>query len=195
MTSSVSGTSMSNTSTHSHFGETDVLFFRSYVPIKSDYADLTDAAAFFIGAPDGTGSHDDLAKKIAENGKKYAKEHWREADMCVCRWGFSRCFSPVADSRGPLPPTLRAAYQFRLCTGISSELFLCGVLISCLFCFTCRSRVCASHLAGAGGIARLYPGHLRRDLRRGLDCLELNVSVLERTSSWAWASWAQEDLL
>ena len=47
---------------------------RSYVPIKSDYSDLTDAAAFFIGAPDGTGSHDNLAKKLALNGKKWAQE-------------------------------------------------------------------------------------------------------------------------
>lgn len=55
----------------------------SYVPIKSDYSDLTDAAAFFIGAPDGTGAHDALAEKIALNGKKWAAEHWREADMYV----------------------------------------------------------------------------------------------------------------
>ncbi|KAK4705426.1 hypothetical protein P7C70_g776, partial [Phenoliferia sp. Uapishka_3] len=54
-----------------------------YVPIKSDYADLTDVAAFFIGAPDGSGSHDDLAERIAANGRKWAKEHWREADMAA----------------------------------------------------------------------------------------------------------------
>jgi hypothetical protein len=61
----------------------DFLLPHSYIPIKSDYSDLTDAAAFFIGAPDGTGAHDALAKKIALNGKKWAAEHWREADMYV----------------------------------------------------------------------------------------------------------------
>ncbi|KAM0753173.1 hypothetical protein T439DRAFT_286654 [Meredithblackwellia eburnea MCA 4105] len=52
-----------------------------YVPIKPDYSDLTDAAAFFIGAPNGEGAHDEVAQRIGENGKKWAKEHWREADM------------------------------------------------------------------------------------------------------------------
>ncbi|KAL8281153.1 hypothetical protein RQP46_006511 [Phenoliferia psychrophenolica] len=59
------------------------IFPQCYVPIKSDYSDLTDAAAFFIGAPDGTASHDALGKKIAENGKKWAKDHMREADMAA----------------------------------------------------------------------------------------------------------------
>ncbi|KAI5477189.1 glycosyltransferase family 90 protein [Pseudohyphozyma bogoriensis] len=54
-----------------------------YVPVKSDYSDLHDTAAFFIGAPDGSGSHDDLAKKIGENAKKWAADHWREADMAA----------------------------------------------------------------------------------------------------------------
>ncbi|GAA6061952.1 hypothetical protein JCM10212_001994 [Sporobolomyces blumeae] len=54
-----------------------------YVPIKSDYSDLVDVSAFFIGAPDGTGSHDHLAKKIAARGQKWSKEHWREVDMAA----------------------------------------------------------------------------------------------------------------
>lgn len=62
-------------------GANTITLSRSYVPIKSDYSDLLDATAFFIGAPDGTASHDYLAKKIADNGKSWAEKHWREADM------------------------------------------------------------------------------------------------------------------
>ncbi|GAA6014928.1 hypothetical protein JCM11491_002359 [Sporobolomyces phaffii] len=54
-----------------------------YVPIKSDYSDLVDVAAFFIGAPDGTGAHDLLAKKMALRGQKWSHEHWREVDMAA----------------------------------------------------------------------------------------------------------------
>ena len=42
---------------------------------------MLDVAAFFIGAPDGSGQHDELAKEIADNGKKWASECWREVDM------------------------------------------------------------------------------------------------------------------
>ncbi|GAA5983560.1 hypothetical protein JCM10908_000335 [Rhodotorula pacifica] len=52
-----------------------------YIPIQSDYSDLVDAAAYFIGAPDGVGSHDKVAKRIAQQGKKWSDEHWREVDM------------------------------------------------------------------------------------------------------------------
>ncbi|GAA5858013.1 hypothetical protein JCM1840_001002 [Sporobolomyces johnsonii] len=54
-----------------------------YIPVKSDYSDLLDVAAFFIGAPDGTGAHDQLAKRLAANGKTWADKHWREADMAA----------------------------------------------------------------------------------------------------------------
>lgn len=53
----------------------------SYVPIKSDYSDLHDVAAYFIGAPDGTGAHDGDAEKIARQGKQWARDHWREVDL------------------------------------------------------------------------------------------------------------------
>lgn len=53
----------------------------SYIPIQSDYSDLVDVAAYFIGAPDGSGSHDKVAKRIAQQGKKWSDEHWREVDM------------------------------------------------------------------------------------------------------------------
>lgn len=61
-----------------------ITYFRiahSYIPIQSDYSDLVDAAAYFIGAPDGSGSHDKVAKRIAQQGKKWSDEHWREVDM------------------------------------------------------------------------------------------------------------------
>ncbi|GAA6001366.1 hypothetical protein JCM10207_006628 [Rhodosporidiobolus poonsookiae] len=54
-----------------------------YVPLRSDYSDLTDIAAFFIGLPDGTGAHDQVAKRLAQQGKKWADEHFREADMAA----------------------------------------------------------------------------------------------------------------
>ncbi|KAJ8294136.1 Beta-1,2-xylosyltransferase 1 [Rhodotorula toruloides] len=54
-----------------------------YIPIQPDYSDLIDVAAFFIGAPDGTGSHDAVAKRIAAQGKKWSDEHWREVDMAA----------------------------------------------------------------------------------------------------------------
>lgn len=65
------------------------MILNSYVPIKTDYSDLHHAATYFIGLPDGTGSHDHVAKRLGEQGKEWAENHWREEDM--------------------------AAYQFRLC--------------------------------------------------------------------------------
>jgi hypothetical protein len=53
----------------------------SYIPLKIDYSDLYDIMAFFIGTPDGQGGHDSLAEKIGASGKRWAKEHWRKADM------------------------------------------------------------------------------------------------------------------
>ncbi|SGZ30568.1 BQ5605_C048g12411 [Microbotryum silenes-dioicae] len=44
-----------------------------YVPIKVDYSDLYDALTFFRGAPDGTGAHDELGKKIGLQGKEWAR--------------------------------------------------------------------------------------------------------------------------
>lgn len=55
-----------------------------YVPIKVDYTDLYDVLAFFIGNPEtGEGAHEAMAKRIAEQGKKFAKEHWRRVDMAA----------------------------------------------------------------------------------------------------------------
>lgn len=74
---------------------TDFLFL-SYVPIKVDYSDLYDVMTFFIGTPDGRGSHDDLAAKLAAQGKEYARTMWRKEDM--------------------------ASYMFRLILGMFSSL-------------------------------------------------------------------------
>ncbi|WRT67552.1 uncharacterized protein IL334_004524 [Kwoniella shivajii] len=53
-----------------------------YIPCKIDYSDLYDIMSFFAGPPDGrVGGHDDLARKIAEQGKKFGEEHWRWEDM------------------------------------------------------------------------------------------------------------------
>lgn len=52
-----------------------------YVPIKVDYSDLYDVMTFFVGTPDGKGSHDAIAAKLAAQGKEYARTHWRKEDM------------------------------------------------------------------------------------------------------------------
>ena len=54
-----------------------------YVPIKVDYSDLYDVMTFFVGTPDGKGSHDDIAAKLAAQGKEWARTHWRREDMYV----------------------------------------------------------------------------------------------------------------
>ncbi|GAA5851432.1 hypothetical protein JCM3766R1_004574 [Sporobolomyces carnicolor] len=53
-----------------------------YVPLKVDYSDLFPILAFFQGSPyDGSGSHDDLAEKIATAGAEWARDFWRWEDM------------------------------------------------------------------------------------------------------------------
>lgn len=70
---------------------------RSYVPIKADYSDLHHAATYFVGLPDGTGSHDDVGKRLGENGARWTAEHWREEDMCATSRS-SRCLDQGADA-------------------------------------------------------------------------------------------------
>ncbi|GAA5925127.1 uncharacterized protein JCM15063_004929 [Sporobolomyces koalae] len=60
-----------------------------YVPLKVDYSDLYDIMAFFIGTPDGQGGHDSLAEKIGANGKRWAEEYWRRADMAAYMYRLS----------------------------------------------------------------------------------------------------------
>lgn len=76
-------------SANSHYGfvslfvlsSISLLTFPSYVPIKVDYSDLYDVMTFFVGTPDGRGSHDEIAAKLAAQGKEWARTHWRKEDM------------------------------------------------------------------------------------------------------------------
>ncbi|ODN95887.1 hypothetical protein L198_04506 [Cryptococcus wingfieldii CBS 7118] len=53
-----------------------------YVPSKVDNSDLYDIMVFFVGTPDGSSpGHDDLARSIAEQARKFGEEHWRWEDM------------------------------------------------------------------------------------------------------------------
>ncbi|KAJ3575468.1 hypothetical protein NP233_g1085 [Leucocoprinus birnbaumii] len=52
-----------------------------YVPIGVDLGDLYDSLLFFRGDPLGKGSQPELARNIAQNGRKWAKEFWRKEDM------------------------------------------------------------------------------------------------------------------
>ncbi|WVW82295.1 hypothetical protein I302_104301 [Kwoniella bestiolae CBS 10118] len=45
-----------------------------YIPIKADLTDLYDVLSFFRG-------HDELAKEIAVEGKRWSKAYWRKEDM------------------------------------------------------------------------------------------------------------------
>ncbi|KAI5476937.1 glycosyltransferase family 90 protein [Pseudohyphozyma bogoriensis] len=54
-----------------------------YIPVATDYADLWAIMAFFRGGKKGYGNHDDLAKKIGTEGKKWTANHWRWEDMEV----------------------------------------------------------------------------------------------------------------
>lgn len=59
-----------------------------YVPIQVDLSDLHDALSFFRGGLNGTGAHDDMAKKIAQEGKEWSQQFWRKEDMVayLFRW-------------------------------------------------------------------------------------------------------------
>ena len=52
-----------------------------YIPIQMDYSDLHDAFIFFRGDLKGDFGHDDLAKKIAEQGREWALSFWRLEDL------------------------------------------------------------------------------------------------------------------
>ncbi|KAF8610284.1 hypothetical protein BDV93DRAFT_550119 [Ceratobasidium sp. AG-I] len=54
-----------------------------YVPIQTDYSDLYDSLAFFMGAPGGPAGHDELAEKIGMHSHEFATQHWRREDMQV----------------------------------------------------------------------------------------------------------------
>jgi hypothetical protein len=52
-----------------------------YVPVKIDYSDVYDIMTYFVGTPDGRGSHDSVAERLGQQGKDWARTHWRFADM------------------------------------------------------------------------------------------------------------------
>ncbi|KAF9267963.1 hypothetical protein L218DRAFT_995514 [Marasmius fiardii PR-910] len=52
-----------------------------YVPVQVDMSDLYDAFVFFRGDSNGKGSHDELARKIARQGREWSRTFWRREDM------------------------------------------------------------------------------------------------------------------
>ncbi|KAG9051021.1 Glycosyltransferase Family 90 domain containing protein [Tulasnella sp. UAMH 9824] len=52
-----------------------------YIPIKNDFTDLYDVFTFFHGDVDGKNSHDDIAERIARQGKEWSLSFWRKEDM------------------------------------------------------------------------------------------------------------------
>ncbi len=60
-----------------------------YIPVKADLTDLYDIMTFFRGSsPAAHDGHDDLAKEIASEGKKWSMEYWRKEDIIsyMFRW-------------------------------------------------------------------------------------------------------------
>ncbi|KAF9255706.1 hypothetical protein L218DRAFT_950560 [Marasmius fiardii PR-910] len=52
-----------------------------YVPVQVDLSDLYDSLIFFRGDPNGEGAHEELAKKIAAQGREWSKTFWRKEDL------------------------------------------------------------------------------------------------------------------
>jgi len=51
-------------------------------PIQPSYSELYLVMSFFVGVPGSPSTgHDELAREIAENGRKFTLEHWRWEDM------------------------------------------------------------------------------------------------------------------
>ncbi|XP_006456003.1 hypothetical protein AGABI2DRAFT_77669 [Agaricus bisporus var. bisporus H97] len=73
-----------------------------YVPVQVDLSDLHDALLFFRGDLYGEGSHHELARKIAHEGREWAKRFWRKEDMTAYAFRlmleYARVMSPERDS-------------------------------------------------------------------------------------------------
>ena len=52
-----------------------------YVPVQVDLSDLYDSLIFFRGDPNGDGAHEELARKIALQGREWSKAYWRKEDI------------------------------------------------------------------------------------------------------------------
>lgn len=63
-----------------------------YVPIQVDYSDLYDAIVFFRGDLAGRGAHEELAAKIALEGREWSLKFWREEDMIAYLFRCVRAF-------------------------------------------------------------------------------------------------------
>lgn len=51
-------------------------------PVQSDYSDVYNVMAFFLGDPEtGVGGHDQVAEKISRHASEYARKYWRWEDM------------------------------------------------------------------------------------------------------------------
>jgi hypothetical protein len=66
-----------------------------YVPVQVDYSDLEDILLFFRGDIDdenGTsnGSHEDLARRIAEAGREWSLTMWRQDDLTAYMFRYEK---------------------------------------------------------------------------------------------------------
>lgn len=76
--------------------------------MQLDYSDLYNIMAFFVGTPDGRmKGRDDLARQIAEQGRRFRLEHWRWEDMQA----YVSCPPSYLDSGGVL---MDVGQMFRL---------------------------------------------------------------------------------
>lgn len=62
-----------------------------YVPVKQDLTDLYDIMTFFRGNINGKGSHDQLAKLIATQGREWSLTYWRKEDMAAYMFRCGGC--------------------------------------------------------------------------------------------------------
>ncbi|KZT32405.1 hypothetical protein SISSUDRAFT_994071 [Sistotremastrum suecicum HHB10207 ss-3] len=83
------------TTIHPEWYQDRVMPWLHYVPIQNDFSDLYDAMLFFHGdlnaevdqnkggGGEGRRGHDEIAKRIAMEGRKWSLEFWRMEDMCA----------------------------------------------------------------------------------------------------------------
>ncbi|KAF8487604.1 hypothetical protein JB92DRAFT_3021783 [Gautieria morchelliformis] len=59
-----------------------IMPYYHYIPIQSDYSDVYNIMAFFLGDPEtGIGGHEEFAEKISRHAGEYARKYWRWEDM------------------------------------------------------------------------------------------------------------------
>jgi hypothetical protein len=97
-----------------------------YIPIQVDYSDLYDTFVFFRGDLKGEGNHDQMAKKIALEGKKWVETFWRNEDATAYMF---RCVFLLR---------YLVSEEAFLAFGFSSTIWGDGVLIISLLCLMIR---------------------------------------------------------